>query len=98
MTSWTELLSSVSIPIAVLVVVLGPLFSTAFVSLSILFLLKWLSGKSDCVYGYMECKMRGVPRHAGILNNMVDGVYHLGVRDPMLPVLTATIMVFAMLE
>lgn len=82
---------AVSVPLSVLVVILGPFFDISLLAVSALFTLKWLTGVSSCVFGLAECNLRQVPRSEGVINTVVDGTFECGVRSPMLPVLTAAI-------
>ena len=82
---------AVIVPISVLAVILGPFIDLSLLAVSALFMLKWITGESSCVFGLAECSLRQVPRSEGIINTVVDGTYECGVRSPMLPVLTAAI-------
>ena len=85
-------------PIVAMVILLGPFVDIGFLALSFLFLSKWLTGISSCVFGLLECKARGVPRDEGYINRVIDGVYTWGARDPILPMVTAAVAVMAVLS
>ena len=63
-------------------VILGPLLSKEMVFFSFLFVLKWIMGRSSCVFGLAECKIRGCERRSGYINKFIDGTYDLGVENP----------------
>ena len=66
------------------VLVVGPFYSAQFQPLHALFVVKWLSGQSSCVFGYAECMMRKCKREEGYINTVIDGTYDVGVSDPVL--------------
>ena len=87
-----------AVPIAALCILLLPLYSILCVPVALLFLMKWMTGVSNCIYGYMECKLRGVPRDQGYLNTIVDGVYAYGNKDMFLPMAIGAITAWVALQ
>jgi len=87
-----------AVPIAALCILLLPLYSILCVPVALLFLMKWMTGVSNCIYGYMECKLRGVPRDQGYLNTIVDGVYAYGNKDMFLPMAVGAITAWVALQ
>jgi hypothetical protein len=61
----------------------GPFISLQFLPLNWLFVMKWMTSNSSCIYGYTECKLRGCKRNEGYINQVIDGVYQKGIDDPL---------------
>ena len=89
---------AISVPILTTLVIVGPLLDPGMIAFAFLFVCKWLTGVSSCVFGYMECKIRQVDRSDGFINSMVDGVFAAGARDPILPILATTMATIAILS
>ncbi len=56
----------------------GTVYQSILLGLSVLFLLKWMFGVSNCTYGYLECRLRQCSRNNGWINHFVQGVYQGG--------------------
>jgi len=47
------------------------------IALSIFFLIKWILDYNKCTFSYLECKLRGVKKEKGFINNSLKSILKL---------------------
>ncbi len=40
-------------------------------------LVKWITNYHKCTLGFLECKIRGIPRKEGVINNILNSLLNL---------------------
>ena len=58
-------------------VLLNKTLHKTYIGLLLFFLCKMIFNYRNCTLSYVECKLRGVKREQGYLNNFMDGIINL---------------------
>lgn len=57
-----------------------PLINSFGLSVSLYFLIKWITNYRKCTISYMECKLRGVKKENGFLYNFLEPILDVNKR------------------